>query len=169
MIKGLRGLALTAAVAATVVAGATTASAKTAALGSPTIAGAKPAGYLIVNASFSAATGVQTRGTVACPKKGSVARLPLGGGAQITSSSLDANINSSIPNGNTWIVDVNNNSGVTTTVVVYAVCAVPGKKYQVVTISVTNTAGQQNSVTATCPSGTKVLGAAGTATRRASP
>jgi hypothetical protein len=161
VIKGLRMLALTAAVAATGVVGATTAAAKTGELGSPTIAGAKPAGYLIVSASFTANNGVQTRGTVACPKKGSVARMPQGGGGIIASSSLSANLNSSFPNGNTWNVDVNNNSGASTTFVVYAVCAVPGKKYQVVSASVTNSAGVQSSATAVCPSGTKVLGGGG--------
>ncbi len=161
MINGLRMLALMAAVAATSLAGATTAAAKTGEPGSPTIAGAKPAGYLIVSASFAAANGTQTRGSVACPNKSGVARLPQGGGALITVSSLSANINSSFPSGNTWVVDVNNNSGVTTNVVVYAVCAIPRSKYQVVTRSVTNSAGQQTSVVAACPSGTKVLGGGG--------
>jgi hypothetical protein len=153
--------ALTAAAVATGVAGATTAAAKTGELGSPTTAGAKPAGYLIVSATFSAANGVQTRGTVACPKKGTAVRQPQGGGAVIGSSSLGANINSSFPSGNTWFVDVNNNSGAATSFVVYAVCAIPSKKYQVVTSSVTNSAGLQTSVTAACPTGTKVLGGGG--------
>ncbi len=161
MVNGLRLLALTAAVAATGVAGATTAAAKTGELGSPTISGAKPAGYLIVSATFSAGNGVQTRGTVVCPMKGTAARLPQGGGAVILSTSLGANINSSAPNGKTWVVDMNNNSGVNTTFVVYAVCAIPSNKYQVVTSTVTNSAGQQTSATAACPSGTKVLGGGG--------
>ncbi len=162
MIIGLRIFALTAAVAATGVAGATTAAAKTGELGSPTTAGAKPAGYLVVSATFSAANGVQTEGSVACPKKGTATRLPQGGGAVIGSSSLGANINTSLPNGNAWIVDVNNNSGAATTFVVYAVCAIPSKKYQVVTSSsVPNPAGLQTSATVVCPSGTKVLGGGG--------
>jgi hypothetical protein len=161
VIKGLRVLALTAAVAATGVAGATTAAAKTGEFGSPSIAGAKPAGYLIVSATFSAANGIQTGASVACPKKGTATRLPQGGGAVIGSSSLGANINSSIPSNNAWVVDVNNNSGAATNFVVYAVCAIPSKKYQVVTSSVTNSAGLQTSATAICPSGTKVLGGGG--------
>jgi hypothetical protein len=156
----LRMLALTAAVAATGVAGATTAAAKTGELGAPTIAGAKPAGYLVVTATISAAPG-QTRGTVTCPKKGTATRLPQGGGAVIASSSLTANINSSFPSGNGWAADVNNNSGTATSFSVYAVCAIPSNKYQVVTSSETNFAGTQNSATAVCPHGTKVLGGGG--------
>ncbi len=162
MIKGLRMFALTAAVAATGVAGATTADAKTASSGSPTLAGAKPAGYLIVSATFAAPNGAQTRGTAVCPKKGTAVRMPQGGGAVIESSSLGANINTSIPNGNEWLVDVNNNSGADTNVVVYAVCAIPSKKYQqVVGSTATNPAGNQTTATVACPTGTKVLGGGG--------
>jgi hypothetical protein len=162
VVKGLRMLALTAAVAATGVAGATTAAAKTGEVGSPTIAGAKPAGYLLVNATFPVAAGAQTRGTVACPPKGAQARSAQGGGAVIESSALGANINSSFPNGNGWGVDVNNNTSSATSFVVYAVCAVPTKKYQVVISgTVTNSAFTQASATAVCPPGTKVLGGGG--------
>jgi hypothetical protein len=174
MTNRVRILAVTAALVATAALGTTTGIAKTGHLGAPAAAGAgkqapavqaaaKPSGYAIVSAAFSAPNGQQTFGSVACPttKKG-VTRDPLGGGVVISSSSLSANVNSSFPSSTSWDAYVDNNSGSDTSFVVYAVCATPHKHYQVVVSSgVDNPAGSQNTAIAVCPSGTKVTGGGG--------
>jgi hypothetical protein len=110
----------------------------------------------VVNSgSLTATTGIQTRGSVACP---STFPQPSSGGALITSSDLNANINSSFPSGSTWIADINNASGTDTTFTVYAVCAKPNFKYTVASVAVTNLNGTQSSGTAVCPLHTFVRG-----------
>ncbi len=172
MTNRVRILAVAAALAATAALGTTTGIAKTGHLGTPASPGAgkqapevqaaTPSGYKIVSASFAAPNGQQTGGTVTCPatKKGAT-RYPLGGGVLIASNSLNANVNSSYATGTTWRGYVNNNSGADTSFTVYAVCAKPHKHYQVVTNSTDNPSGAQSSVSASCPSGTKVTGGGG--------
>src|SRR4051812_9192953 len=71
-------------------------------------AGLLPRGYTIVTtAGLSAPNGTQTRGVATCPG----AKVPLGGGAFVTSFSTRANINSSFPSGRSWVADINNASG----------------------------------------------------------
>ena len=163
------------AIAGTVVLGSATASAKTAAPGAPaahaaagTVASqaapsAVPAGYELVSATFTAATGVQTIGAVTCPITiTGVARVPLGGGVYISSTDLSANINSSYPSGRDWVADVNNASGFDTAFSVWAVCGKAPKGYTVVSATFPNPAGGQSyNITVTCPTGTKVLGGGG--------
>jgi hypothetical protein len=112
--------------------------------------------YTQVNSGFlTARTGTQTRGLVSCP----ALTRPFGGGAFITSSSLFANINSSIPSGNGWLADVNNASGADTTFQVWVVCAKPPKHYQVVTTGpLLNPAGEITTGEVICPAGTVILG-----------
>jgi hypothetical protein len=173
MTTRVRILAVTAALVATAALGTTTGIAKTGHLGAPAAPGAgkpapevqaaaKPTGYTVVSASFSAPNGQQTFGSVTCPatNKG-VTRDPLGGGVVITSNSLSANINSSFPVSTAWETYVDNNSGADTSFTVYAVCATPHKHYAVVSNSVSNPSGVQNSAIAACPSGTKVTGGGG--------
>jgi hypothetical protein len=128
---------------------------------SPTINSSlpKPKGYKIVSATYSAPAGQQTRGTVTCPVTSTgVTRVPLSGGVVIGSSDVAANINASDPSGTEWVSYVNNGTASATLFTVYAVCAVPNFSYSVQSTSVDNPAGTQTEVTASCPSGTKVVG-----------
>jgi hypothetical protein len=161
MTNRVRILGLIAALVATAALGTTIGIAKAPGTGTPApgVQAAKPSGYAIVEANFTAPNGQQTNGTVTCPKtKNGVTRDPLGGGVAIDSDSLSAKVNSSYPLGASWGAYVNNNSGVDVTFTVLAICAKPHKHYQVVSNSVANPAGAQNTVTAACPSGTKVTG-----------
>lgn len=63
---------------------------------------------------------IQTHGEVVCP-----IGKPVGGGAQITSSSLGENLASSYPTTQGWAVDVNNTTNTDGLFDIYAVCANP--------------------------------------------
>ena len=77
-------------------------------------------GYVQVHsAPFTAASGFQSAGSVACPGK----KVPLGGGVTIASDSVVANINSSYPSGHSWVADVDNGTASSPGFTVYAVCA----------------------------------------------
>ena len=115
---------------------------------------ALPAGYKIVTGSFTATAGTQTRGIVTCPGT----KVPAGGGGVIISSDLNANINSSFPSGQSWIVDVNNATNLETGFTVNVICIANNGDYQTVTNSATNPAGSQTELTATCPTGKVPLG-----------
>src|ERR1700677_2631437 len=65
-------------------------------------AAAKPAGYKIVSADFSAPSGLDTSGSVACPKVKGVQTVPLSGGVLIDGTSLETSINSSWPATTGW-------------------------------------------------------------------
>src|SRR3954451_23361811 len=67
---------------------------------------------------LAAPDGQQTRGTLAC----TTGKLPLGGGVLISSNDVQATVNSSFPNGGTWIADVNNSSGSATTFRLFVIC-----------------------------------------------
>jgi hypothetical protein len=117
--------------------------------------GRPPRGYAVVDSGWlTAADGVQTRGTVACP----ATTVPFGGGVFVSSTSLAANVNSSIPSGNGWLADVNNASGAATTFRVTAICARQPAGYQIVTATVPNPFGEQDHASAACPARTVVLG-----------
>ena len=121
----------------------------------------KPSGYTVwESAEIAAPAGYQTYGSVSCPlTKRGVQTMPTGGGLIIDSSDLAANINSSYPAGMYWAGDVDNTSSTDTKFVVYAVCALPTSGYtQVQGTSVNNPAGHQTRGTATCPTGTNILG-----------
>jgi hypothetical protein len=157
-ILGL-GLALT----ILVLAGGTTAAAKTNTLGAPSVSTIKPAGYKLVSSGFiTIANGTQALGRATCPRTSSGAiRRPQSGGVFISSSSLFANVNSSFPDGDgvSWDGYVNNASGFTTSFEVWAVCAKPRTGYiRVVTSGLSNPNGAQNGFTQFCPTGTKILG-----------
>jgi hypothetical protein len=135
---------------------ATAAAGKGVPAASPSALAGAPRGYHIVNSGFlTAANGSQTQGFVTCP----TGTVPFGGGAEVTSFSTAANINTSIPTSNGWRADVNNASGSDTTFEVYAVCAKAPRYYQVVESSpIANPAFGEATATAACPVGTKVLG-----------
>jgi hypothetical protein len=127
-------------------------------------AAAMPSGYYIASSFFSAATGTQTFGSVTCPKTsaGSV-RRPQGGGVIINSTSPFAGVNGSIPaaDGVSWDAWVNNSTGATVNIGVYALCATPRSGYVVLHATYANPAGMQSSGTVACPTGTKVIGGGG--------
>ena len=169
MTRELRTSGLAVALVAWALAGGATVSAQAASSGLPTLAAkrsvaalaATPSGYMVVVSGFmTAPNGSRTRGVAVCPPtRAGVARQPQGGGVVISSGSTGANVASSFPYRTTWIGDVTNASGADTTFQVYAVCAKPKSGYALVaTFGVTNPAGSQTRGTASCPTGTKVLG-----------
>jgi hypothetical protein len=115
-----------------------------------------PAGYRVVTSGLlTALTGRQTRGSVTCP----AGTVPFGGGAFISGSNENININSSFPSGTSWFADINNVSGSSDTFSVYAVCANALRKYQIVESSpFANPADTQSSGSVTCPGRTVPLG-----------
>jgi hypothetical protein len=119
-------------------------------------AAAALAGSQIVSSGLlTAPTGGQTRGVAFCPST----KVPLGGGVFVTSSSTAANVNSSFPQGNGWVADVNNASGADTTFAVSVVCARRPRNYSIVeSAGVTNVAGRQDFDSVTCPTGSRPLG-----------
>jgi hypothetical protein len=110
------------------------------------------------SALLSAPAGLQTRGTLSCP----TATVPLGGGVSISSGDLRANVNSSFPNGATWIADINNASGANTTFRLFVICGTAPRNYQIVQpADTTAVAGSQAQSTANCPTGTVPYGGGG--------
>ena len=63
--------------------------------------------------------GSQTSAIVHCPGNS----LPMSGGVFSSSSSLDVNLNESIPSGNAWLIYQNNASGVDATATPWVICA----------------------------------------------
>jgi hypothetical protein len=121
----------------------------------PVLPAKLPRGYVQVHSQpFSAGQFTQTRGSVICP----IGTVVYGGGVLITATSLNANVNSSFPVGNTWVADVNN-VGAPTTFTVYAVCGQPVRNYRIVENGLfTDPAGRQATGTAACPGRTVVFG-----------
>src|SRR5262249_45274505 len=89
----------------------------------------KPAGLQFVDtANIPLPPNVQTRGTVTCP----AGKVMLSGGTGTTNTPVGMDINSSFPSGNNeWIVDMNNNTGVSTTFDVTAWCATQPVNYSI--------------------------------------
>jgi hypothetical protein len=121
----------------------------------PALAGKLPKGYVQVHSQlFASGQFTQARGSVLCP----IGTVAYGGGVLITSTGLNANVNSSFPAGNTWVADVNN-VGAPTTFSVYAVCGKPVRNYTIVESGAfTDPAGQQAIGSVGCPAHTVVLG-----------
>jgi hypothetical protein len=122
----------------------------------------KPSGYkVIVSGLITATNGFQTGSSLACPIVKGVQTVPLDGGAVIESSNLFANINTSEPEGTTWVVDVNNTSGADTTFTVDVVCAKPPKHYAVLSGTADNPPDTQDRYYVACPRGTNIVGGGG--------
>lgn len=156
-----------AALAGIVAATATPAAAELTNSGSAVPAVAKPTGYKIVTKHFTAPSGADTAGSVACPKVKGASTVPLSGGAAVGGTGLETNINSSWPTAKGWDVRVNNASATATTFTVYAVCAKELSGYvQEKSASVSNPAGSQNSAAFGCPSGKELLGGGGLSSSR---
>jgi hypothetical protein len=111
--------------------------------------------YTVVNTGdLTAPNDVQSAGLVKCPS----GLVVIGGGVEVLSTSLDANINSSWPEVNGWAANVNNSSGASVTFVVFAFCATAPTDYTVVSSPTTDNPPQsQSGARADCPSGVKVL------------
>jgi hypothetical protein len=79
-------------------------------------------GYEVVESGWlSDWAGVQTHDEVVCPAN----KLPLGGGAQLLSTSVDQNLAGSYPTTQGWAVDVNNTTMTDGQFDIYAVCGNP--------------------------------------------
>jgi hypothetical protein len=119
---------------------------------------APPAGYVTVHSALvSAPNGLQTHGVVVCP----TGKVVLGGGVDIQSSSVDANVNGTYPEGTTeWGADVNNASGAAISFRVWAVCGKKNAAYKVVVsgLSIDAPPHSDSAFSISCPIGTKVLG-----------
>ena len=161
-VSGLAAVALgsiTAAAKGTPAAHAATPGAGKANTSTNQVAATAPAKYIIVNSgSLTNPAGVESFGSATCPLISGVQTMPTGGGVFITSGSLGANVNSSIPSGSSWEAWVNNNTSSDTSFTVYAICAKPKLTYNVASASITVPAGTETSGIAVCPSGQKVVG-----------
>lgn len=118
--------------------------------------------HQVSSAPLSDPAGMQVEGTVACPS----GTKAVSGGAVIAGTSLQENLNASIPfsDGSGWAVYVNNASGTAGTFTVYGVCATNILSYAVVGgTGVSDPAGSQVEATVSCPTGTAPLGGGGIA------
>jgi hypothetical protein len=85
-----------------------------------------PKGYVVVESgTVTDWAGGQTHDEIVCP----AGKVPLGGGAQLYSSSLGENLASSYPTTQGWAVDVNNATTADGLYDIYAVCANPPENY----------------------------------------
>lgn len=122
-------------------------------------AAAKPAAYKIVSAGFSAPSGLDMPGSVACPKVKGAQTVPLSGGVLIHGNSLQTSINSSWPAADGWNARVSNASAAAAGFTVYAVCAQKMTGYvQQKSAAVGNPASSQNGAGYACPAGDVLLG-----------
>jgi hypothetical protein len=130
--------------------------ASTAATAPAAVAGRTPAHYKVVEKVFTATDGTQSRGIVSCPA-GSV--VFSGGALLFSSTALQINSSSPLPDGSGWVIDANNTSGADQFVTVQAVCARAPRRYRIlrsneVTVPANSQAGGQMS----CPDNTVVFG-----------
>jgi hypothetical protein len=130
---------------------------KTATTASPLAA---PGGYVVLTTGpFDAPGGVQTSGVATCPGT----EVPAGGGALLSpvgsNAGLYASLNTSIPQGHGWAVDVNTVSGFDAHFSVYVVCVNAATSYSIVqSAPVTNPAGSVTFASATCPTNRVPIG-----------
>ena len=128
----------------------------------PAVSLAKPGGYTLVESvQITLNADSQAFAFLSCPRKKGVQTVPLNGGAEISSSDLAANVNSSYPyfDGKSWAVDANNGSSSATFFNVFVVCAKKIKGYvQLHSASEPNSAGTENAYGGVCPSGDRVFG-----------
>jgi hypothetical protein len=116
-----------------------------------------PAGYtVVVAAPVDAVNGLESDAGATCPGK----TRPVGGGASVDSTSREANISSSYPNGaHGWAVAVNNTSGADTEIQAYAVCVTwSAAAFKIVNANFKAPASVQTSGRVVCPHGVVVGG-----------
>ena len=95
----------------------------------PGILSTLPKGYTVVTSDFIAYAGAQDVATAYCPGT----KQPVGGGAFVSSSDLQVNLNRSYPDYGGWTVSVSNGSASPTDVTGYAICMAYSSYYKVVT------------------------------------
>lgn len=122
------------------------------------VCGKKPGLYAVVTGTTATVNpGAQVAGITATCATGS---KPLSGGLFSNTTSLLANVNSTLPVTSGWRIDANNASASAELVTAYAVCGKVGK-YKLVTGTATvNNAGTQTGATATCLTGVAIGGGA---------
>jgi hypothetical protein len=109
-------------------------------------------GLSYITQGFLAPGNSQSSGAVSCPPR----TVAFGGGVNITSSSLQANVNSSFPVvaggvATGWAAHVNNATSRDLDVAVEAVCATKPANYTVVAADFDNLASSQNRGSVQCP------------------
>jgi hypothetical protein len=115
---------------------------------------------VVTTGPFDAPGGRQTQGVATCPGT----EVPAGGGALISPGGtnnvpLYSSLNSSYPQRNFWVVDVNTVSGSDASFNVYVVCINTATSYSVVSSALTsNPAGTTTSIAATCPTNRVIVG-----------
>ena len=121
----------------------------------------EPKGYTVAFATYDAPNGEQSTGAATCP----TGTVVWGGGAAIESptetSTLLADMNTSIPFEGAWVATISNTSGSDLQFVVQAVCAKQPLQYVIKSKEADNPAGTQSSTKASCPKGTVLLGGGG--------
>jgi hypothetical protein len=116
--------------------------------------GGAPGYEVVESGTLTDWAGIQTHDELVCP----AGKLPVGGGAQLYSSSLAENLASSYPTTQGWAVDVNNATTTDGLYDLYAVCANP-KGYVVHGYGpFLSRAGHGGAADDGCTTGTKVLG-----------
>jgi hypothetical protein len=119
------------------------------------IASALPKGYTVAISSFTAFAGAQDADQTNCPGT----KQPVGGGAFVSSSDLQVNLNRSYPWRHSWIVSVGNASASSTPVTAYVICMAHSAGYKVVQSAPASVSPESvNSQAAVCPAHTAVTG-----------
>jgi hypothetical protein len=114
-----------------------------------------PKGYTVVTSNFTAFAGAQDADQTNCPGT----KQPVGGGAFVSSSDLQVNLNRSYPWSNSWIVSVGNASASSTPVTGYVICMTHLAAYKVVQSAPASVGPDSvNSQAAVCPAHTVVTG-----------
>ena len=109
----------------------------------------------MVTSTFTAFAGAQDADQTNCPGT----RQPVGGGAFVSSSDLQVNLNRSYPWSHSWIVSVGNASASPTPVTAYVICMAHSASYKVVQSAPASVAPDSvNSQAAVCPAHTTVTG-----------
>jgi len=113
-----------------------------------------PKGYTVVTSTFTAFAGAQDADQTNCPGT----EQPVGGGAFVSSSDLQVNLNRSYPWSHSWIVSVGNASASSTNVTAYVICMAHSAAYKVVQTAGSVGPDSVNSQAAVCPAHTTVTG-----------
>jgi len=113
-----------------------------------------PKGYTVVTSNFTAFAGAQDADQTNCPGT----KQPVGGGAFVSSSDLQVNLNRSYPWSHSWIVSVGNASASSTPVTAYVICMAHSAAYKVIQSTGSVGPDSVNSQAAVCPAHTTVTG-----------
>ena len=121
----------------------------------PQIPATLPKGYTVLTSNFTAFAGAQDADQTNCPGT----EQPVGGGAFVSSSDVQVNLNRSYPWRGSWIVSVGNASATSTPVTAYVICMVHSAGYKVVASAPASVSPESvNSQAAVCPAHTSVTG-----------